>query len=150
VVTRRSESRGGSGATIVPAHLVCATVGVIVLLLASADAANLLFMRAVARSHEMALRASLGASRGRLVRQLLVESAVLACIGGLVGVAASIAGARLLWGLVPARTLPFWMTFTIDGRGLVALSLMTLTTAFVCGLAPAAMPGLLRPTQAEN
>ena len=120
-----------------PAWLAFITVAVVVLLIACANVASLLLMRAVGRSHEMSIRSSLGASRGRLVRQLLVESAVLAAVGGIVGAAFSSAGARLLWTLIPPKTLPFWMTFTIDRRGLVVLSVMTLTTVFVFGLVPA-------------
>jgi putative ABC transport system permease protein len=113
------------------------TAGLIVLLVACANAANLLLMRAVHRSHEMATRASLGATRSHLVRQLLTESALLAACGGAVGLAFSLLGLRLLRTMVPANTLPYWMTFTMDRRVLVALCIVCLGTVFVFGLAPA-------------
>jgi putative ABC transport system permease protein len=113
------------------------TAGLIVLLVACANAANLLLMRAVQRSHEMATRASLGATRSHLVRQLLTESGLLAACGGVVGLALSLVGLRLLRTMVPANTLPYWMTFTMDGRVLVALCIVSLGTVFVFGLAPA-------------
>lgn len=113
------------------------TAGLIVLLVACANAANLLLMRAVHRAHEMATRASLGATRSHLVRQLLTESALLAACGGGVGLALSLLALRVLRAMVPADTLPYWMTFTMDGRVLVALCVLCLGTVFIFGLAPA-------------
>jgi len=112
-------------------------VGAIVLLIACANAANLLLMRSAQRSQEFAIRASLGASRLRLVRQLLIECAVLASLGGTTGWGLATVGGRLLTGLVPETQMPFWIRFTMDGRMLVVLSLVTLATVFVFGLAPA-------------
>jgi putative ABC transport system permease protein len=113
------------------------SVGVIVLLIACANAANLLLMRSAGRGHEMAVRASLGASRSRLVRQLLIESAALASIGGLVGVVLSLASIRAIERLTPRNTLAYWITFTMDARLFGLLCAICLGTVFVFGLAPA-------------
>ncbi len=99
------------------------TAGVLVLLIACANVANLLLMRGVVRGREIAIRASIGATRGRLVRQLLIESALLAVLGAVVGVALSLMGLRFLSSMVPADALQYWMTFTIDGRVLAVLVL---------------------------
>jgi predicted permease len=113
------------------------TVGLVVVLIACANVANLLLMRSVRRAHEMAIRASLGASRRQFVRQLVVESAVLAVFGGIVGLALSLLGVRMLATAIPANVLPYWITFSMDVRGLAVLCACCLGTVFVFGLAPA-------------
>jgi putative ABC transport system permease protein len=113
------------------------TVGVVVVLIACANVANLLLMRSLRRAHEMAIRASLGASRPQLVRQLIVESAALAALGGLLGLAFSLIGVRVIARAIPANTLPYWISFSMDGRAFAVLCVVCLGTVFVFGLAPA-------------
>jgi predicted permease len=108
--------------------------GVLVLLVACANVANLLLMRAATRGREMAIRTSIGATRGRVVRQLLVESATLATLAGAFGVFVAWAGLRVLSGIVPPETLPYWMAFTIDGRVLAVVVAVCVFSVFVCGL----------------
>lgn len=109
----------------------------LVLLIACANIANLLIARALARQREIAVRLSLGASRGHLVRQLLVESLVLAAGGGLAGVVLAVALARALLALIPAGTSPLIVSAAPDLRILVFTSVLTLFTALLFGLLPA-------------
>jgi predicted permease len=110
-----------------------------VLLIACANAANLLLARSIERSAEMAVRLSLGASRLQLVRQLLVENGLLTGIGGVVGLAMSFLSVRLLWRAILATgdTPPYWLLPTIDVRVLAFFVVAVLGTAVLCGLAPA-------------
>ena len=113
------------------------TAGALVLLIACANVANLLLMRGAVRGREIAIRASIGATRGRLVRQLLIESALLAALGAVVGIGSSLLGLHLLSSVVPPEALPYWMTLTIDGRVLAVLVSVSVASVFVFGLAPA-------------
>jgi putative ABC transport system permease protein len=113
------------------------TAGALVLLIACANVANLLLMRGAVRGREMAIRSSIGATRARLVRQLLIESTALAAIGALAGVGLSLMGLRLLSSMVPVEGLQYWMTFTMDGRVLAVLVAVTAGSVFAFGLAPA-------------
>jgi putative ABC transport system permease protein len=116
------------------AWLAFITAGVLVLLVACANVANLLLMRAATRGREMAIRTSMGATRGRVVRQLLVESGTLAALAGVFAVFVAWAGLRALSAIVPPETLPYWMAFTIDGRVLAVMTAVCVVSVFACGL----------------
>jgi predicted permease len=120
-----------------PTWLAFITAGALVLLIACANVANLLLMRGAVRGREMAIRASIGATRGRLVRQLLIESTLLAGLAAAAGVALSLMGLRLLSGMVPSGALQYWMTLTIDGRVLAVLVTVSIVSVVTFGLAPA-------------
>ena len=109
----------------------------LVLLIACANVANLLIARAFARQKEIAVRLSIGASRGQLVRQLLVESMVLSFAGGLAGVFLAIAMTRGLLALVPAEGNPLLIRAQPDLRILLFTLALTFLTGLIFGLVPA-------------
>ena len=107
-----------------------------VLLIASANMANLLLARATVRSKEIALRSALGASRGRIIRQLLLESVVLAAVGGFFGLLVAAWGTDVLVSLVP-QNIPRIAEIRLDGAVLGFTLLVSLATGVLFGLAPA-------------
>ena len=111
-------------------------VVVFVLLIACANAANLQLARAAARRREIALRAALGARRGRLIGQLLGESTVLALIGGTAGLALAYFGVGVL-RTIGAETIPRLDEVRIDGVVLAFTALVTLASGFLFGIVPA-------------
>src|SRR5262249_47676725 len=101
-----------------------------------ANIANLLLVRAATRVREMGVRAALGASRGRLVRQTLTESLVLSCAGGGLGILLGEWGMRLCLASIPVP-LPFWMKFGLDLQVVLAVTALAVFSGLAFGLAPA-------------
>ncbi len=115
----------------------------LVLLIACANAASFLLARATGRAREMAIRSALGAGRGRLIRQMLIESLLLSSIAGMAGVALAWWMSRLLLGLKPA-SLPIELEVPMDWRVVLFTVLVSLATGLIFGLVPA-----LRSAQAD-
>ena len=109
----------------------------LVLLIACANVANLLIARGIMRQREIAVRLSLGASRGQLVRQLLAESVLLSVVGGAFGLVLSVALTRALLALVPSGGAPLLIQPTPDLRILLFTFSLALATGVIFGLLPA-------------
>lgn len=117
-------------------YVLLAAVGM-VLLIGCANLANLTLARGTAREREVAIRASLGAGRWRLVRQFLTENVFLSVCGGLLGVGVGYATMAGLKAAMPPFTLPREVNVTMDGRVLLFALLLSVASGLLFGLAPA-------------
>jgi putative ABC transport system permease protein len=119
-----------------PAVLVLFGAAVFVLLIACANVANLFLMRGASRTKEIALRIAMGASRNRIIYQILVESFVLASLGGLLSLALAFAGIRGMARLIPVSMLA-GASVNLNGPVLLFAAGVVVLCTFVFGLAPA-------------
>jgi predicted permease len=115
--------------------MLLAAVG-FVLLICCANVASLLLAQAAAERRELAMRAALGASRWRIIRELLTRSLALALMGAVCGAALAYAGVKALLALIPTP-LPFWMRIEVDAPVLIFSLAVAVATSLLFGLAPA-------------
>jgi len=116
--------------------LMLASVG-FVLLIACANVANMMLSRAIARQREMSIRAALGASRWRVVRQLLIESVLLSVLGGLAGLGLAVLGVRWFDLATSSVGRPYWVQFTMDYSVCGYFAALCILTGLLFGMVPA-------------
>jgi predicted permease len=131
------DTDGAAQQALRPLLSVLLGMTVLVLLVVCANVANLLLARASARRREIGIRSAVGASRARLVRQMLTESLVLALAGGALGLAVAWWGRDLLVAFLPASPYPVDVSPTLNRRVLLLASASALLTALAFGLVPA-------------
>jgi predicted permease len=119
-----------------PMLLVLMSAVILIVFIVSLNIANLLLARASGRQQEMAVRLALGASRPRMIRQMLTESVLLSLIGGIAGVVTAVSTLKLILRFVPSN-IPRLSEVTIDWTVLVFALLISLLTGLLFGLAPA-------------
>lgn len=131
------ESSFGAPSVLAPILGVLSVVAALVLALACANVTNLLLARAVGRRREVAIRLSLGASRGRLIRQFLTESLVLAVLAGIAGMLVTYSTSGLLMAFVPPVDIPIDLGLRLDLSTFGFACAISLLTGVVFGLVPA-------------
>jgi predicted permease len=129
----RSGLRRQYGSALIALMVVCG----VVLLIACINVANLLLARAAVREREIAVRVALGSGRGRLVRQLLTESVLMALLGAALGAVFSQWGSRLLVGLLSSSRSQVFLDLAVDRRVLAFTTAVAVATGLLFGMAPA-------------
>ena len=160
ISAERPATNAGFGITVIPLRdelagavrrplLLLLASALFVVLIGCANVANLMLVRGAGRAREFALRTALGARRGRLVRQLLTESGVIAAIAGLGGIAIALAGVPALVAMAP-DSLPRVNAVRVDGLTLAFSAALALGTALAFGMLPALRASRVRPATAMS
>ncbi|MBY0496495.1 MAG: ABC transporter permease [Cyanobacteria bacterium] len=131
------EAPFGATTVLAPILGVLTVLVALVLVIACANVANLLLSKAVSRRREVAVRFSLGASRTRLIRQLLTESFMLAALAGIAGVVMAYWTMDVIMAFVPPVDMPIDLGLRMDGTTLVFALIVSMVTGLIFGLAPA-------------
>jgi predicted permease len=142
VISLNDEVVGGSRQLLL---VLLGTVGM-VLLIACANAANLMLTRAAARQREIAVRVALGAPRSRVVRQLLTESLLIACVGGVLGLAVALIGVKILVSFLPA-SFPRAHDIHVSAPVFLFTLLVSVATGILFGLTPALQASRIDPQE---
>lgn len=132
-----TQSPEGASKILGPVLLLLMGIVSVVLLVACANVANLFMIKATNRRKEISIRIALGASRGRIISQLMVESLALSVISGVVGLFIAVWTAKSFLAMLPTQRLPIHLDCSIDQRVLVFTFGITLATGFLFGLIPA-------------
>jgi putative ABC transport system permease protein len=129
--------------------LMLAAVG-FVLLIACADVANMMLSRALGRQREMSIRTALGASRWRVVRQLLIESVLLSTLGGTLGLGLALLGVH--WFDLSTKNVgkPYWIKFTMDYSVFGYFAALSIVSGLLFGIAPALRSSRVEPNEVLN
>lgn len=133
--------------------IVLAAIVALVLLIACSNVASLLLARAAARRQEIAVRLALGARRGRLIRQLLTESLLIAGFSGIIGFCVAVAGVRFLWSFRPAEYAQNFADVKVNPAVLIFALAVSMLSGLIFGIAPAlesSRPGVMETLKEDT
>ena len=120
-----------------PAWRAFIAAGFLVVLISCANVANLMLAHSTGRAREFGIRTSLGATRRRILQQILIEGVVLAMAGGTIGFGVSLCSVRLFRSAMPKNALPYWIDYSVDARVIAALAAVSLLAVVLFALLPA-------------